>query len=93
MGIRDEIANAACLAVVKQENELVTQALALHVGVKNPNPYDYLNRMSRVDLNHGYVVNLDGRAIITIYKPTFTLSGLTTEIKVQYQLVEPEPVK
>lgn len=93
MSIRDEIASAACRAVVKQENELVSRALALHTGAERPNPYDYLNRMSRVDLSDGYVVNLDGKAILTVYKPTFAFAGLTTEIKVQYQLIEPEPAK
>lgn len=92
----DEIVQATVTSLAKQENELITIALAARLGVEKPNPYNYLNRMSRLDLADGYVVHLDGDPIIWIGKPVYhetfgdTKTNITTTLKIQYRLIDPK---
>lgn len=53
---------ASCIS--KQENEIIIGALASHFQVSNPNPYDYLNRMSKNENRDGKTVYLDGKPLV-----------------------------
>lgn len=47
-------------------NELVCQAIARVTGAAEVNPYDYLNRMSKMENSAGMTVYLDGSAILWV---------------------------
>lgn len=85
-----EKVRVALNALAQQENELIAAALTNHTGVVNPNPYDYINRMSSRILADGYVVLLDRVEILWIGRPTYVTEGDTTKFSVQYRHILPQ---
>ena len=66
MSIRDEIVQNLSRNVSESINRVIIQSLVLAVGVENPNPYDYINRMSRGKQADGDMIFLDGRPLVWI---------------------------
>lgn len=62
-------------AQTRSLNELVCQAIARVTGATDVNPYDYLNRMSKMENAAGMTVYLDGSAILWVGPGQLRTSG------------------
>lgn len=86
--MRHHFARDLADAVARDTNRVIVVALGRRTGVENPNPYDYLNRMSRRDQADGEVIYLDDTPLIWIGKPTITADSVT----VNYRIISDEVV-
>lgn len=69
---------AVVAKIARNLNELVIQALSRATGTFDPNPYSYLNRMSKNDNRDGTTVYLDGSPILWVGRPSVPFDARVT---------------
>lgn len=87
-----QIRSQAMNAMLEKENDLLIEALRRATGEKDPNPYGYINRLSKWERVDGTMIYFDKQEILFIHKPTFSHADeqFRTTINVQYQHFLPE---
>lgn len=93
MSFFDQVIKSTAAALSQRENALLAEALAKHTGQVNPNPYDFINRLTKNENSAGLTVFLSGVHILWIGKPTVQdLGDGKSVVNVQYKLFEKESV-
>lgn len=75
---RERKTQAIVAKMARNLNELVIQALGRATGTFEPNPYSYLNRMSKNDNRDGTTVYLDGSPILWVGRPSIPFDARVT---------------